>query len=147
MAFSNAWWLSRVIWSGSVQVLMRTTKHTTMEWSWWRTFACNWPSPFWLGPPSQAWPIALSNPTQHLYISEWWIQNTEPLSLLPSADTQCCTFGLRCRGEVVFAVWTQPTIKLLTAGTRHHDLGLERWGNVIQFASSWEMSGMIAKCQ
>lgn len=67
------WCGVRVIWPGSDEVLLRTTKHTTMETSWWRTFAFYWPPPSQLGPPSQAWPVAPSNPMQHLHIPEWWI--------------------------------------------------------------------------
>lgn len=140
--FLDGWWLLRVIRSESDTARVRSSppahnktweRHTTMEWSWWRTFASNWPPPSRLGPPSQAWPVALSNPTQHLHISEWWIGTHSPSF---HWHTQPCTFGLRSRGEVVFAVWTQPTIKPLTAGTQNHDLGPVLLGNLLRFASS-----------
>lgn len=140
--FPDGWWLLRVIWSESDTARVRWSppahnktweRHTTMERSWWRTFASYWPPPSQLGPPSQAWPVAPSNPMQHLHIPKWWIGAHSPSF---HWHTQPCTFGLRSRGEVVFAVWTQPTIKQLTAGTQNHDLGPELWGNLHRFACS-----------
>lgn len=90
-------------------------RRTTMERSWWRTFASNWPPPSRLGPPSQAWPVAPSNPRAASPHPR--LVNRSALPLF-HWHTQPCTFGLRSRGEVVFAVWTQPTIKPLTAGTQ-----------------------------
>ena len=78
--FQDGWSLLRVIWSESDTARVRSSPPpcTTMERSWGRTFASNWPPPSWLGPPSQAWPVAPSNPTQHLHIPEWWIGAPSP---------------------------------------------------------------------
>lgn len=89
--FSDGWWLLRVIWSESDTARVRSSplgynktreRRPTMEPSWWSTFASNWPPPSRTGPPSQAWPVAPSNPTQHLHIPELWI-GALSLSLLP----------------------------------------------------------------
>ena len=103
--FQDGWSLLRVIWSESDTARVRSSPPpcTTMERSWWRTFASNWPPPSWLGPPSQAWPVAPSNPTQHLHIPEWWIGAPSPfLHWQTHTHTQPCPFGLRSRERGCF---------------------------------------------
>lgn len=63
--FSDGWWLLRVIWSESDTARVRSSppgynktweRRPTMERSWWRTFASNWPPPSRLGPPVRRGP-------------------------------------------------------------------------------------------
>lgn len=127
------WYGVRVIWPRSGEVLLRTTKHKwgVLQWNdhdgghllLIDLHPLNW------GLPARRGPVAPSNPMQHLHIPERWIGAR---SLSWHWHIQPCTFGLRSRGEVVFAVWTHPTIKRLTAGTQSHDLGPELLGNLHQ---------------
>lgn len=63
--FLDGWWLLRVIWSESDTARVRSSppgynktweRRPTMERSWWRTFASNWPPPSRLGPPVRRGP-------------------------------------------------------------------------------------------
>lgn len=91
-AFPDGWCLLKGMWSESEAVRVTSSppphnkteeRHTTMEWSWWRTFASHWPPASQTGPLSQAWSVAPSNPTQHLCFLEMWIE-----TFCPSIEAQ-----------------------------------------------------------
>lgn len=95
MAFSDGWEILRVIWSESDTVRVRSSplahkktweRSATMERSWWRTFASNWPPPPQLGPPVRRGWLPQVTPCSISKISEWWI-GALSLSHLPLACT------------------------------------------------------------
>lgn len=65
------WACEDVMRNASVAVRVRSSppphnktweKHTTMEWSWWRTFASHWPSASQTGPPVRHAPLPWVTP-------------------------------------------------------------------------------------
>lgn len=93
MAFSDGWWLLRVIWSESdtARVTSSPPAHNkTPERMCYKgmimmediCFSLTPPPTLSTGPPTQTWPIAPSNPVKHLHILEWWIGSLS-LSHLP----------------------------------------------------------------
>lgn len=87
---------ARVKWSGSDQVLLRTTKQerSTLQWNdldGGHLLLIDL-QPLQRGPPGQAWSVALSNPMQHLCIPELWMEafcpTIETNNLAPMAF--CC---------------------------------------------------------